>query len=112
MATKKAEGAKKTVKAKAAPKKEPEKKVAAKTKQGVAAPAEKKVGAPKKTVAAAKAATPAKAKAATKVAKKAATKKGARYECPECGMAVIVETVCTCSGECDLICCGERMILY
>ncbi len=36
--------------------------------------------------------------------------KGEKYECPECGMVVIVEDVCGCD-ECDVVCCGVPMEL-
>ena len=35
-------------------------------------------------------------------------KKGDKYECPECGLVVLVADPCGCSS-CDLICCGAPM---
>jgi hypothetical protein len=35
-------------------------------------------------------------------------KKGSKYECPECGIVVMVDEVCDCA-PCDLICCGVPM---
>ncbi len=38
-------------------------------------------------------------------------KKGMRYICDECGMAVTVDEVCSCSDACDITCCGQNMRL-
>jgi hypothetical protein len=35
-------------------------------------------------------------------------KKGTRYECEECGMAVMVENPCECE-PCQMTCCGVPM---
>ncbi len=37
-----------------------------------------------------------------------AKNKGARYECEECGIVVLVDETCGCS-ECDLVCCDTPM---
>jgi len=37
-----------------------------------------------------------------------AKKKGAKYECGECGLVVIVDEPCGC-GACELICCEVPM---
>ncbi|HEY3277380.1 MAG TPA: hypothetical protein VGJ94_12230 [Syntrophorhabdaceae bacterium] len=110
MATKKTEGADKAVKAKAAPKKEPEKKSAAKGKP--VAPAAKRAGAPKKAEAPKTAAATAKSvkSVKAKAPKNGAVKKGSKFECAECGMVVVVDEACSCPA-CDLICCGESMEL-
>ncbi len=39
-----------------------------------------------------------------------AKKKGEKYECPDCGMVVIVDDCCECD-ECDVVCCGVPMEL-
>ena len=35
-------------------------------------------------------------------------KKGTKYECPECGVVVMVDKTCDCA-PCDLMCCGVQM---
>jgi len=35
-------------------------------------------------------------------------KKGAKYECGECGLVVVVDEPCGC-GACELICCEVPM---
>lgn len=40
-----------------------------------------------------------------------AKKKGEKYECPECGLVIIIEDDgCEC-GECDVVCCSVPMEL-
>ncbi len=47
--------------------------------------------------------------AAKKPAARSSVKKGTKYACSVCGMVVSVDTVCGCTGVCDLICCGKEM---
>ena len=44
-----------------------------------------------------------------KPAARSSVKKGTKYACSVCGMVVSVDTVCGCTGVCDLICCGKEM---
>ena len=37
------------------------------------------------------------------------TQKGAKYECEECGIVVVVDEPCGCE-PCDLLCCGVPMV--
>jgi hypothetical protein len=37
-----------------------------------------------------------------------AKKKGAKYQCEECGLVVVVEDPCGCAA-CELICCNVPM---
>ena len=70
--------------------------------------------APKKTTAAKKVTTAAK-KPIKKTVKKTSPKRkkamelGASFECPVCGLEVLVEKICDCTGACEIICCGEPM---
>lgn len=56
-------------------------------------------------------AKPAVKKSAVKAkpAARSSVKKGTKYACSVCGMVVSVDTVCGCTGVCDLICCGKEM---
>lgn len=36
------------------------------------------------------------------------SRKGAKYECGECGVVVMVDKDCDCA-PCDLVCCGAPM---
>jgi hypothetical protein len=48
--------------------------------------------------------------ASTPVAKKKAPgKTGTKLSCPDCGLVVVVEEVCSCDEPCDLVCCGKPM---
>jgi len=55
-------------------------------------------------------------KRAKKVVKKSASKakglkKGAELVCEECGLVLVVDDVCGCDDYCDVICCGEQMLV-
>jgi len=55
-------------------------------------------------------------KKAKKVVKKSASKskglkKGAELVCEECGLVLVVDDVCGCDDYCDVICCGEQMLV-
>jgi len=56
-------------------------------------------------------------KKARKVAGKSAgrskrgLKKGSKLMCEECGLVIMVSDPCCCGEACDVICCGEQMVL-
>jgi hypothetical protein len=55
-------------------------------------------------------------KKAKKVEKKSASKakglkKGSELVCEECGLVLVVDDVCGCDDCCDVICCGEQMLV-
>jgi hypothetical protein len=37
--------------------------------------------------------------------------KGSKLSCKECGLQVKVVDDCGCASPCDLMCCGEQMIV-
>ncbi len=41
--------------------------------------------------------------------RKAALKAGTKYTCPDCGLVVVIEQVCSCDEPCDLTCCGKPL---
>ncbi|HUI91120.1 MAG TPA: hypothetical protein VLX68_02630 [Chitinivibrionales bacterium] len=45
-----------------------------------------------------------------KQSKKAVTK-GSRFTCRECGLQLSVINECDCASPCDVVCCGEPMIM-
>lgn len=66
----------------------------------------------KKVVKAKKVSAPAKSRTTAKKTspgKQKALKSGARYICDACGLALTVDTACSCDDFCDIICCGEQM---
>jgi hypothetical protein len=55
-------------------------------------------------------------KKAKKVVRKSAAKakglkKGSQLVCNECGLVLMVDEACGCDEFCDVICCGEPMIM-
>ena len=38
-----------------------------------------------------------------------AVEQGDKLTCRTCGIVVVVDTVCGCAEECDIICCEEQM---
>lgn len=52
-------------------------------------------------------------KCKTKTSKKSSskTKKGTKYSCKNCGLIITVDNECGCVDACDIICCGEQMVL-
>ena len=38
-------------------------------------------------------------------------KKGSKLRCEDCGLVLVVNDPCCCGEACDVICCGEQMVL-
>jgi len=36
-------------------------------------------------------------------------KKGDVLKCSECGLTITIDKGCSCTGECDIKCCGKEM---
>jgi hypothetical protein len=52
-----------------------------------------------------------KAKKSIHKKSKQTVSKGSRFSCKECGLEVMVVDDCDCVSPCDVMCCGEPMVM-